>query len=577
MKRNQHGNRAGVMPAWSILAVCVMAAACAPVTPPKVLEFDPVRQGAPIAIHADDDPYFLILQGELELARHNVPAALKAYHKAALKSADPAVAQHACELAAVSQASDIGIELAQHWATLDPESMDPWRFLLIFALDKNDLAMGKKAFVELLRRPEGAAASLALVPPMAEKAAHDPSILQLFDQLPAELRGLPEMLYMRGEAAKAASLWDQSLDAARRASRMRPDWPPPRLLLVDVYLATKRPDAAKAEMDALLAKAKDTVSLRLLLAQKLLRASYEREAGAMLQAVLREDPTQPEALYALGLLAIERRDWPEAIRRLTRLLALDEHRDDAWFYLGVAESGAGDRHEALAAFARVGEGERFLAARTQMARLMMEAGQVDEARRALQRLRETRPQEAKAIYLAEAGVLLETGHVEQALLLLGEALVAYPGDLELLYSRALALEKAGRLQEAERDLRAILAKSPQNAQALNALGYTLVNRTDRYQEGLALLQKALALDADNPAILDSLGWAYYRMKDYHQAEIHIRRSYEAMSDPEVALHYGEVLWALGKKEQAMAIWRDAMEKFPDDEALRAAVEQHSRH
>lgn len=565
------------MPAWSILAVCMMATACAPVTSPNVLVTDPVRQGAPIAFHADDDPYFLILQGELELARRNVPAALKAYHKAALKSADPAVAQHACELAVVSQAADVGIELAQHWATLDPQSMDPWRFLLIFALDKNDLAMAKKAFVELLGRPQGAAASLALVPPMAEKAAQDPAILQLFDQLPTELRTLPEILYMRGEAAKAASLWDQSLEAARLASRMRPDWPPPRLLLVDVYLITHRLGAARAEMDALLAQAQDTVSLRLLLAQKLLRSGYEHEAAAMLQAVLREDPTQPEALYALGLLAIERRDWPEAIHRLTRLLALDEHRDDAWFYLGVAQAGAGDRDKATAAFARVGEGERFLAARTQMARLQMEAGQVDEARRALQRLREARPQEAKAIYLAEAGALVETGYVEQALLLLGEALAAYPGDLDLLYSRSLALEKAGRLKEAERDLRAILAKKPHDAQALNALGYTLVNRTDRYQEGLALLQKAIALDADNPAILDSLGWAYYRLKDYPRAEIYIRRSYEAMTDPEVALHYGEVLWALGKKEQAMAVWREAMEKFPDDEALRSAVEQHSRH
>jgi tetratricopeptide (TPR) repeat protein len=574
MKKNQQGNHSGIMPTWSILAVCMAAAACAPVAPPLSLDIDPVRQGAPIAVHADEDPHVLILQGEMELARHNVPAALKAYHEAAFRTEDPVVAQRACELAAVSQAPDAGIEMAQRWADLAPGAVDPWRFMVIFALDKGDLGRARKAFEELLKRPDGPASSLALVAPMAEKAAHDPSVLQLFDQLPASLSKTPELLYMRGEAAKAASLWEQALFAARQASRMRPEWPPPHMLLVDVYLATKRLDAAKSEMDALLAKARDVVSLRLLLAQKLLRTGFEHEAGTMLQEVLRDDPTQPDALYALGLLAIEHRDWSEAKRRLSRLLEVDERRDDAWFYLGVAASGAGKRNEALAAFARVGEGERFLAARTQMARLLIEAGRLQEARQAMEQLRESHPQEAKGIYLAEAGVLMETGHVNLALSLLGEALAAYPGDLDLLYSLALALEKVGRIQEAERNLRAILAKAPQNAQALNALGYTLVNRTDRFQEGIALLQKAIALDPDNPAILDSLGWAYYRLKDYQQAEAYIQRSYEAMSDPEVAMHYGEVLWALGKQEQALAIWRDAMEKFPGDETLRAVMERH---
>ena len=577
MKRDQQGNNGSAVVMWCIMSGCLAAVACTPVAPSRPLEIDLIRQGAPIAVHEDDDPHFLILQGELELARHNVPAALKAYHKAALAADDPVIAQRACELAAVSQLPDVGIEMARRWAALAPGQLDPWRFMLIFALDRGDLVQGKEALEELLKRPDGAAASLALVGPIAEKAAHDPSVLQLFDQLPAELGSRAEVLYMRGEAAKAASLWDQSLIAARQASSMRPDWPPPRMLLVDIYLATKRLDAARAEMDVLLTKASDTVSLRLLLAQKLLRAGYEREAETALQAVLREDPTQPDALYALGLLAIDRREWQVATRHLTRLLEVDERRDDAWFYLGIAASGAGKSNEALAAFARVGEGERFLAARTQMARLLIEAGKMDEALRAMQNLREAHPQVARAIYLAEAGVLVETGHVDRALLLLGEALAAYPGDLDLLYSQGLALEKAGRIKEAERDLRAILAKAPQNAQALNALGYTLVNRTDRYQEGLALLQKAIALDPDNPAILDSLGWAYYRLKDYRQAEIHVRRSYEAMSDPEVAMHYGEVLWALGKEEQALAVWREAMEKFPDDETLRAVVERHSRH
>jgi Flp pilus assembly protein TadD len=159
----------------------------------------------------------------------------------------------------------------------------------------------------------------------------------------------------------------------------------------------------------------------------------------------------------------------------------------------------------------------------------------------------------------------------EVLALYTEALDAYPQNHELLYARALAAAELGRIAELEQDLRVILQDNPKHADALNALGYTLADQTDRYQEALEYIERALELKPNNPAVLDSMGWVQYRLGNYEKALQYLQRANQMHSDSEIAAHLGEVLWVVGDKDQARQVWQRALELDPDSSHLQDAL------
>ena len=148
-----------------------------------------------------------------------------------------------------------------------------------------------------------------------------------------------------------------------------------------------------------------------------------------------------------------------------------------------------------------------------------------------------------------------------------------PGNSDLLYSRGMLADKLDRLDIVERDMREIISREPDNADALNALGYTLADRTDRYEEAYALIKRAIELKPDEPYIVDSMGWVLYRMGRHQEALEQLRRAMSINPDPEIAAHLGEVLWALGKQAEAREIWSTALEATPEDERLLDVIER----
>lgn len=150
---------------------------------------------------------------------------------------------------------------------------------------------------------------------------------------------------------------------------------------------------------------------------------------------------------------------------------------------------------------------------------------------------------------------------------LGAALEAYPEDIDLLYQHAITADSLGLMEVFETDLRAILERDPNNVDALNTLGYTLADRTDRFEEAYVYIQRALAQSPQNNAILDSMGWVLYRLGNHKEALKYLRRSLEIKQDHEVAAHLGEVLWVSGERAEAINVWEQALELFPDDKLL----------
>ena len=205
------------------------------------------------------------------------------------------------------------------------------------------------------------------------------------------------------------------------------------------------------------------------------------------------------------------------------------------------------------------------------ARLLAEQGKMEQARAVLKNAKTEKEEERVQMSIAEAGLLREANRPQEAFDLLDSLLAEQPEQPDLMYETALLAERLGRLELMETRLRRLIELRPQNPQAYNALGYAFADRNERLAEAYTLIETALKLAPDDGFILDSMGWVLYRQGDLSGALAHLERSYAKRDDPEIAAHLGEVLWALGRKDDARLILLEAQKKHPDNEILSATI------
>jgi Flp pilus assembly protein TadD len=151
--------------------------------------------------------------------------------------------------------------------------------------------------------------------------------------------------------------------------------------------------------------------------------------------------------------------------------------------------------------------------------------------------------------------------------LMNEAVNASPDDLSLRYARSIAATELDELTVAEKDLLFVLEREPNDANALNALGYTLASKTFRFKEARQYLSQAISLRPNDSAILDSMGWLNYREGHYEKALVLLQEAYKISPEGEVAAHLGETLWMLGRQKEARQLWEDALKRDADNRHL----------
>lgn len=293
-----------------------------------------------------------------------------------------------------------------------------------------------------------------------------------------------------------------------------------------------------------------------------------REQFALLLEV---DPTNPELLSTAALLDFELEFFDAAQLKFEQLIALGERPDEAHYYIGRIEMSRDRYPEAIESFAQVGPSREFRDAKARAATLLADTAFASDIRDFFEAQRRAFPGNAEQLFLLEADALRDWDG--EALKAYDRGLTAYPRSFSLLYGRAMVHEADGELTAMETDLRRILEQDPNHAATLNALGYTLTNHTERYEEAADLIERALALSPGDPAILDSLGWVYYKLGQLAQSEALLRQAHQAFPDPEVAAHLGEVLWIQGKQIEARDIWRDGLSRVPDHSIILEAVQR----
>lgn len=519
---------------------------------------------------------YQVLLAEVALQRGKNDFASQAYADLAVRTRDPAVIARAIEVASYARRFERVQELARLWIQVEPESKRAQQVLVGVMIMSNQLDGLAPELIRLLDADKASLpANLLGLNRMFARSPDRQAVLQLVSKVCTPYFGLAEAHYAVAVAATSAGENQRALGEVRKALELRPDWETAALLEAQI-LASTSSAAAISSLQRFIERYPKAREVQLHLARALVGEKRYAEAKRQFELLLQAYPNNPDVVYPVALLALQENDQPLAEAQLKHLLTLEiADKSAPNFYLGQLADENKRSQEALGYYRQVGAGEHFLPAQLRSAGILAKQGKLDEARAELRAAAETNPQQRVQLTIGEAALLRDAKQTEAALDLLEKALSEQPGQPDLLYESALLAEKLGRLEVMESRLRKLIEIQPEGAQAYNALGYSYADRKLRLPEAQQLIEKALQLAPNDPFILDSMGWVLYRQGNLDGALTHLQRAYALRPDPEIAAHLGEVLWMLGRKNEAQAILRDAQKKDPAHEVLVEAVKKFS--
>ena len=511
-----------------------------------------------------------ILVAEVAGKRDQLDVALDHYRRAATASDDPRVAERAAMLALLVKDDAAALALARRWQTLAPAD-EQARQALALALLRNQQVDEAAEYLEAVRlaaRDKDQQRGFATIASLLTQVGDQQAALRVMQQFRDRYPRSEFAQYYHGMLAANAGEANLALTSLDRALALDPKMGAAHLLRTRILLDRGDRDQALVGLRRAVAAMPRDRNLRMNYARLLIDAGQLDQARGEFAILLNQDPKDNDSLFALGVLAAETRQFDLAEGYFLDLIKRNARLNEVYFELGRIEEQRGDYVKAREWYERVTDEERYLSARMRMGVVLAKTGDPTRAvNQHFDDLRRAHPQHGITLYLAEAEALREAGRYPEAFAILEQAVKTHPDDKDLLYARALAAEKIDRLDVLERDLRAILAVDPQNAHALNALGYTLADRTDRHQEALGYIEQALALLPDDGAVLDSMGWIQYRLGNHAKALEYLRRAYQQHPDAEIAAHLSEVLWVTGQREEAQQIWREALNREPGNPHL----------
>ncbi|MET1078359.1 MAG: tetratricopeptide repeat protein [Pseudomonas sp.] len=551
--------------------------ALSPVTPdgsPPVQDSASVPVEPPPQVYGSfsRDTLLALLTAELAGQRNRFDIALGNYQQQAQATQDPAVAERGFRIAEYLGAEQPALDMALIWAQNAPNNLDAQRAAAV-QLARAGRYDESMVYMEKVLLGQGDTHFDFLALSAAET---DPDtragLLQSFERLLQKnpengqlLFGKALLLQQDGKPEAALELLEDHAASRNEVA--------PLLLRARLLQGLKRGDEAVPLLEKGIKQHPDDKRLRLSYARQLVELERLDDAKAEFASLVQQFPEDDDLRFSLALVCLEAEAWAEAVVYLEELVERGSHTDAAHYNLGRAHEELKDIDNALREYALVGPGNDYLPAQLRISELLFDAQRIDEAASKLAKARESQPDYAIQLYLIEAEALSSRQQVQRAWTLVEQALAQFPNDLNLLYTRAMLAEKRDDLQQLEKDLRFIIQREPENAMALNALGYTLVDRTTRFAEAKALIEQAHQLSPEDPAILDSLGWANFRLGNLEEAERLLRQALERFPDHEVAAHLGEVLWAAGQQREARKVWSKALEAEPDSPVLRSTLQR----
>lgn len=501
--------------------------------------------------------------------------ALEDYVALARETNDINIIRRASRIASFLRDVPASLEMGNMWLAKEPDSQEALRTL---AFQMVTLGRYREALKNMDRLVAlGATIDFRLI---TNRTALDNNIALIIDALIADFEDMktryPDNQSLRLALAHLYQQNDQTEQSYALVTVLAEEMnDPPEVVILEVELLERMGEADKARLrlEQALRSNDDNKQLRFQYARKLVDEERYREARDQFKIIVEQNPEDFDMLYSLALISMEIKMLNDARIYFQRVVDNGQRLDDAHYYLGYIYMQDNNPEEAIPHFFNVNAGGNFLQAQRSLTELMVRAGRYDEVRSRLQNIRFRNPDYNIALLSMEANVLMDEGFMNEAGMVLNNAVGAFPSNIQLLFLRSVYSQEIKDLALMEEDLRKIIQLNPNNPVAYNSLGYTLADRTDRYDEAYKLIMRAVELAPNDPAIIDSLGWVQYRLGRYEEARANLDRAYELFPDHEVAAHLGEVLWVMGEKSEARSVWRKALESQPDSDHIRSTMER----
>lgn len=519
-----------------------------------------------------DDPNALVLGAEVALQRNQYREGARAYVRAAQVANDESLAEQATRVAFEHRQWTLVLTAAERWLQLNHTNEEARRFASIASLHlyQTDRAADHLAFLLESAFINPQAGYLALLPQLADEGSA-PAVTAVLQKLVARHADLAEAHYALARAALQSENLAIAFEHARRATELAPYWSRAVMFLAQMQLAQDDSDAGLATARQVLEQDPQD-DYRLEYALMLIQAGKDEDGRRELARLLENDAMAPFAERALADIDFQLGNREGAKQRYTNLVSSGRFVYESLFHLGAIAESRQAWDEAIEIYARVTGGNLAVPAQTRVAVIKSRQRDLQVGLQHLQDFAATRPQYTLDVVIARANLLSRSGDRDGAIALLNAALDEYPDAAELRFARVFQLEGADEVDDAIAELRSLVKDRPGDPAAANALGYTLVDRTRHRREGLAYIEAALTTTPDSGAVLDSMGWALHRLKRNDEALQYLERAAHRIDDPEVDLHLGEVLLALGRKDEALAILKDAQTRYPDNAELKRRLD-----
>ena len=502
----------------------------------------------------DEEVMYRVFAAEYLGAEGDLPGAVGEYLEAAMRSSDPDIAQRATQVAFAAQAWQEAAMASDRWAVLAPASVPAHEAAAMAMLMVGDYVGAEYQMLEILDLMDSSTKSWMLISNLLSRSGSPEKADEVLEQLVA-LRGTgenAEALFARSQLAVRSKDMRRAFELARQAVELKPDRIEFLTWAGRLALNLQLPETGLEYVRRAWRLDPQNHDLTLAYVDLLAMSGEEQQA----REVMRDMQQSPDVMFTRIMfeLSVKKRPAAEKLYQEFEQAVFDDSQEKLFYQARSAEA-LGQTEQAIELYGQVKTGDRALASTIRMAELKALSGDIAGARESLAKLRiQTSPVVVEESWLAESRILREAGQREEAFRVLEAALNSVPESMPILYSHALLAAELGWVDIAENDLRIVISAQPENAAALNALGYTLADQTERYEEAEALIRQAYILQPNEASIVDSMGWISYRLGKMGEAIEFLERAWNLDNNPEIAAHLGEVLWVEGRKDEATAIW-----------------------
>jgi tetratricopeptide (TPR) repeat protein len=528
------------------------------------------------AVALTDRLLYEFLLGDIAAQRGRPELAAQAYLDLAKTTRDPRVARRAAQLTFEAHQYDQSVEAFMLWQQLEPSSPLAKQMLVSLLLSGGKLKEARPHVDELLASDQqnigrsfmNLYGLLARVP---DKAAALDWLIEVAHPYPK----VPEAHWALAQSASVANKHELALSEAHEAVTLRPDWDI-AVVLEAQLMQRKDPEASAALLKKYLQAHDDKKDVRLFYARMLLEQKKYVPAREEFGRLLQQRPGSPELAFAIAMISLQLGEFDRAEQELRQALASkgkDKDDDTLNYYLGQLGEAKNDEAMAILHYRQIKGGEHLYASQLRVAYLLNKTGKLDEARKTLKSTKPKDDAQRVQLLMIESQFLREAKKYDESFKVLAQGLEKFPNEPELLYQSALIADKMNKPDVFEQLLRKLIKVDPNNAHPYNALGYSWLERNVRVAEAMELVEKAYKLAPDDIAIVDSMGWGYFRLGQYDKSIAFLRRAYQANPDPEIAAHLGEALWMSGDKAGAQQVWSENSKANPKNETLQAVIKR----